>query len=113
MIPFQIHHFLALLSDTTGPLWEPLCVRLIKGEREKLMDWNPYLGVCMFYFYYLLLLHTRIHTSAIVSFFFSWIGYLCCACLSTTIAGRYGALSGLGLYLVFLARVSGYSLTGI
>lgn len=36
----------------------------------------------------------------LVSFFLNWIGYLLCFCMSTSIAGRSGALSGFGLAIV-------------
>ncbi|KAG5677638.1 hypothetical protein PVAND_007379 [Polypedilum vanderplanki] len=38
-------------------------------------------------------------TAFFVSFLFNWIGFLMLTCFSTTIAGRYGALSGFGLSL--------------
>ncbi|XP_061164242.1 NEDD4 family-interacting protein 1-like [Saccostrea echinata] len=36
----------------------------------------------------------------VMAFFFNWIGFLCSICLFNTIAGRCGALSGLGLSIV-------------
>ncbi|XP_069130787.1 NEDD4 family-interacting protein 2-like [Argopecten irradians] len=36
----------------------------------------------------------------VVAFFFNWIGFLFSICVFTTIAGRCGALSGLGLSIV-------------
>lgn len=48
-----------------------------------------------------------------MAFFFNWIGFLCSICLFNTIAGRCGALSGLGLSIVkwiCIVRVGVYSL---
>ncbi|RUS71869.1 hypothetical protein EGW08_020360 [Elysia chlorotica] len=45
----------------------------------------------------------------LISFLFTWIGFLLSLCLSNTVAGRCGALSGLGLSIVkwvVIARVS-------
>ncbi|GFR83135.1 NEDD4 family-interacting protein 1-like [Elysia marginata] len=36
----------------------------------------------------------------LISFLFTWIGFLLSLCLSNTVAGRCGALSGLGLSIV-------------
>lgn len=36
----------------------------------------------------------------VLSFFFNWIGFLLSLCLTNTVAGRCGALSGLGLSIV-------------
>ncbi|CAH1777495.1 unnamed protein product [Owenia fusiformis] len=35
-----------------------------------------------------------------IAFLFNWIGFLVSLCISSTIAGRFGALSGLGLSIV-------------
>ena len=40
-----------------------------------------------------------------MSFFFNWIGLLMTFCLSRTIAGRTGGVSGFGLSLVKVAAV--------
>lgn len=39
-----------------------------------------------------------------IALLFNWLGYLCAVCMSATIAGSYGALSGLGLYLIFFSK---------
>eukprot|EP01147_Barroeca_monosierra_P004829 gene4829-8676_t len=41
--------------------------------------------------------------SFLMSFFFHMIGFLLAFCISTTLAGRYGAMSGFGLSLVKVA----------
>lgn len=47
-----------------------------------------------------------------VAFLFNWIGFFLSFCLTTSAAGRYGAISGFGLSLikwVLIVRVSGCS----
>ncbi|KAK2716173.1 NEDD4 family-interacting protein 1-like [Artemia franciscana] len=41
----------------------------------------------------------------LVTFLFNWVGFLLCTCVCQSIAGRYGALSGLGLSLVKWALI--------
>lgn len=44
-----------------------------------------------------------------VAFLFNWIGFFLSFCLTTSAAGRYGAISGFGLSLikwVLIVRVS-------
>ncbi|KAL5011346.1 hypothetical protein ScPMuIL_009897 [Solemya velum] len=62
-------------------------------ERQQEMDHNKFTGMtigtdgiflCTFF----------------ISFLFNWIGFLSSLCLSNTVAGRCGALSGLGLSIV-------------
>eukprot|EP00054_Salpingoeca_dolichothecata_P037134 m.9871 g.9871 ORF g.9871 m.9871 type:complete len:197 (-) comp7279_c0_seq1:77-667(-) len=43
-----------------------------------------------------------------ISFFLYWIGYLCSYCLSTSIAGRCGAVAGFGLCLIKVAFLFKY-----
>lgn len=42
----------------------------------------------------------------IFSFVFSWVGFLICICLSTTIAGRYGALAGWGFSMMLMGWIN-------
>lgn len=49
-----------------------------------------------------------------VAFLFNWIGFFLSFCLTTSAAGRYGAISGFGLSLikwVLIVRVRGAKLT--
>ena len=53
----------------------------------------------------------------LVSFVFNWLGFFAAYCMTKTVAGRYGAISGFGLSVVkwvLILKVSGefsYSLT--
>ena len=46
----------------------------------------------------------------LVSFVFNWLGFLAAYCMTKTVAGRYGAISGFGLSVVkwvLILKVSG------
>lgn len=46
-----------------------------------------------------------VRLSVTVSFLFNWIGFLVSLCISNTVAGRCGAISGLGLSIVKWAAI--------
>lgn len=56
----------------------------------------------------------RCHLLSPVAFLFNWIGFFLSFCLTTSAAGRYGAISGFGLSLikwVLIVRVRPYLIT--